>query len=108
VRGARVGAGEGEEPVQVGVLQPGHEPAGEAGPARPVRRPRRLAEEELREPEAEPLLADARRAVEEDRLREPLAEGGPDESLPRFAVPAEGGEAHGVPRRWSQVSGSTA
>jgi hypothetical protein len=70
-----------------------HEPAASARPARLVAGP--LAEQELREPEREPLLADARRAREEQDLREPSAAPRPGEPATGVAVSYQGVHRHG-------------
>src|SRR5690606_7582950 len=81
-----------EEPLEVRVLEPEREPAVLAGAAGLLSRGR-LAEEELAEPEAEPLLADAGGAVEEDGSGQLAAQCGAGEELAGRLVPAHGGQA---------------
>jgi hypothetical protein len=63
------GSGEGEEPVEIGVLEPGAEMTGLAGVTRTVGGGA-LAGQQLAYPEGEPLLPHAAEAVNQERCRD--------------------------------------
>ncbi len=88
------------------MLQGRRHPAGTAALARTV--PGALADEELREPEREALLAYPSRPVKEQGGRQGGARVGLDEHPSEVLVSDQGVEAHGRPGGRSQRRGSCA
>src|SRR5688572_12521036 len=103
----RFGAEQGEEPVQVRVLQPDGEAARLAVVAGSIGSSPG-AQQQLPEPEAEPLFADARRAVDQDGAGELTGSNGGAERGAFLVMTLERTEPAHVPARArSQASGST-
>src|SRR5690606_16091090 len=99
------------EPVQVGVLEPQRQAARLALAAR-TRRRRPGAQHQLAEPQCEPLLAHAGRAVEEQGIRQSVREERCGERGAQLVVALDGKQTHGSrdggpDRERSQVNGST-
>ena len=106
VRARRLGPGQWKVPVQVRVLEPGRQVTGMALAARFLAR-ELPAEQELPQPQCQPLLADAWRAVEQDGMRQLSGHGGGRQpgTLRRVALHRLQA-VHRFSR--SQLSGSTA
>jgi hypothetical protein len=81
---------DGDEPVHIRVGQIQREPAGLTRPARLPVLDRPLTNQALRQPQGDALLADPRRPLEQEGLRQPAAGHGVAQTASQGVVPVKG------------------